>query len=99
MHVGTKIAIGVAVAGAIGYVAYKFNKTPTLTVYNMNPLDGSGSYKFGKTSNPIGPSGIDGGWGFSGTWVSFTPNVGWTFQITKNGAIVKTIAVIGAGTY
>jgi hypothetical protein len=99
MHTGAKIAIGIAVAGVIGYVAYKYNTPPVLTVYNLNPLDGSGSYKFGTASNPISPSGVTGGWGFVGTWSNFIPNSGWTFQIVKNGAIVKTIAVTSSGNY
>ncbi len=99
MHIGAKIAIGVIVAGTIGYVAYKLNTTPTLTVTMMNSLDGSGFFTFGKSADMMIPSPVDGGWGYTGSWGSFIANTGWIFQVVKNGTIVKTISVTGPGKY
>jgi len=97
MRTGWKIAIGAGVIGGLGFVWYKYSHPPAMTIYQLNPLDGSGQFAWGAADGGIGPGTMDAGWGWTGSFAGFTPGVGWTFQMFKNAALYKTTVISTVG--
>jgi hypothetical protein len=97
MQTGLKIVLGVGVIGAGIYVAMKHTKAPTLTVYTLNPIDGTGTFKWGKASGGIGTGTAVAGWGWTGGFINFVPGTGWSFQVFKNGTSKGTYPVTMVG--
>ena len=97
MDNGTKFLIGGLVVIGLGYLGMKYYYPPNLVVNAINPLDGTGTYQFGDTTNPIGPQGVSGGWGWTGTFTTFVPGTGWTFVVSKNGTVYNTVTVNQVG--
>lgn len=93
-----KIGLGVLVMGGLGYAAWKYWVAPPLTVFSLNPIDGSGHFQFGGARGAIAPGGYDGGWGWTLSFASFSPGTGWTVQVTKNGAMRKSTLINSIGT-
>lgn len=93
-----KIVGGLAIAGLIGYVGYNYLVCPPLTIFTLNPIDGSGTFQFGKAKGAIAPGGYDGGWGWTLSFSSFQPQQGWTVHVTKNGVIRKATLITMIGT-
>lgn len=94
-----KVGLGLVILAAVSYVIYEYYTCPKLTILSLNPVDGSGSFQFGDTMGSIAPGGYSGGWGWTLSFASFTPGVGWTIQVTKNGTMRLSTLVSSIGTH
>lgn len=98
MTTGWKIAIGLGVAGTLGYVYYRYSVAPVMAIYILNPLDGSGQFSWGSSSGSIGPGTVIAGWGWSASFAGFTPGQGWSVMVFKNGALYRQMTINSVGT-
>lgn len=98
MNNTAKVVIVATLVVGLGYLGMKYYYPPQLNIMSLNPLDGSGSFQWGRSGGGLGPGTYDPGWGWLGTFSSFVPGTGWTFVVTKNGAIYKTVIVNELGS-